>query len=334
MILNRRFFRRNFLAALSVPVAVSLGRGAGAAETYTMRLNITQPATAVQGRAATHFASAVAHRSNGQVKVEVYPNSQLGSQAEMIDALRSGVVDFTIESSSFLVPLTPRVQVFDVPFLFRNPAAGYRVIDGPVGEELLAELEPKGIVGLGWGSNGFRQISTSTKAVTVPEDLRGVRMRIQNEAVQIAMYQAFGAIPVPVDAAEVFTALAQHTVEGMDNNIDVVTQGKYYTIIKHVAMSNHVFSVSPLLVSKRKFDALPAALQKIIKEEGKGAILFSRDLFDRQIADDVKILKDNGVAFTEIQFAPFRKAAEPVYGMVQAKIGGNLIERIRRVAGL
>jgi TRAP-type transport system periplasmic protein len=231
-----------------------------------------------------------------------------------------------------LVPLFPQFQVFDAPFLFKDLAAGFRVLDGPIGEEFFASLEPRGIVGLGWGTGGFRELETTSKPVAVPEDLKGLRIRIQGGAVYVAIFEALGSTPVTIELSELYTALSQHTVDGVDIPLVGVTPGKYYTILKHVAMSDHVLAVEPILGSKRKIDTLPPELQKILKEEGRAVVALVRSLTDRETANAHDILKNNGVTFTEIQYPAFRKAMDPVYAMFQAKLGGNLLDRVSRAA--
>ena len=198
---------------------------------------------------------------------------------------------------------------------------------------VLCEIESKGIVGLGWGSGGFKEIETSTKAVAAPEDLKGLRIRIPNGAIYVATYQALGAIPVPIDVSETFTALTQKTVDGMDVNLDVVATGKYFTVVKHIALSHHVLSVLPLMMSKRKYDALGAPLQKILREEAHAAVLAWRERIGRETATTIAFLKSNGVAFTDIQYPAFKKAVEPVYATLQSKLGGDMLQRVSRAAG-
>jgi TRAP-type transport system periplasmic protein len=332
--MHRRLARRYFLGAFGALAGGPSASKAIAAETFTMRMSLPESATSVLGMTALHFAAAVERRSNGQLKVEVYPSYQLVKQAEIVSGLVSGVLDLAIQGSAVVVPALPQFQVFDTPFLFRNVASAYRAVDGPIGNELFALLESKGIIGLGWGTGGFKELSTTTKAVTVPEDMKGMRVRIQSGAVYVATYQALGAIPVTIDAAESFIALQQHVVEGVDLNLDSITTGKFYTVIRHVALSHHIFVVSLLMGSKRKIDTLPLALQRILREEGRALVPFWRSLTAQQIADDVVVLKKNGVAFTEIQYPLFRKAVEPVYAMIQAQLGGSLLERVSRAAGV
>jgi TRAP-type transport system periplasmic protein len=331
--MHRRHARRRFLAALGAlgtPIGGSFASGARAAESYTMRFSASEAANSLQGMTATRFASAVGRRSKGQLTIEVYPNHQILNQQSTVDGLTNGVADFVTITSSVFVPVVPRLQVFDVPFLFKDTAAGFRVLDGPVGTELSAELESKGILALSWASSGMREFSTTTKAILVPEDMKGLRVRIQSGSIYVATYQALGAIPIVIDMVEAYVALAQHTVDAIEVPIDGLTTQKMYTVCKHVALLNQQFSPQAIYGSKRKIEALPIPLQKIVKDEAKAVVPLWRSLLARQIADDIEVLKKNGVAFTEPDQTPFRKMVQPVYAMMQAKLGDDLIERVSR----
>jgi tripartite ATP-independent transporter DctP family solute receptor len=236
--------RRSFVAA-SLGAAVSRAVAARAADQFTMRLNVTEAATSVFGVCALHYAAAVGRRTNGQIKIEVYPNGQIARDADAIDMLSNGVVELAIQPAARFVQRSPRWAVWDMPFLVRNLAAGFRVLDGPIGNDFFNELEGMGVVGLTWGTGGFKELETTTKAVTVPDDMKGLRIRAPG-AVYVATYKALGAIPVTIDFAEVYVALQQRSVDGLDVNLDSIATGKFYNVIKHVAMTNHVFSINML----------------------------------------------------------------------------------------
>jgi tripartite ATP-independent transporter DctP family solute receptor len=327
------FARKRFLAGIAA-FAAPLGAGVicKASDSYTLRFNTADAVTSVDGTVALRFAGAVQRRTNGQLKIEVYPNGQLAKEAEGIDGLASGVIDLAVQAATYLEPRVPRWQVLDLPFLFKDLAAAHRVLDGPIGAEFFADLETKGILGLGWGDNGFKEMETG-RAVSVPEDIKGQRMRVQNSAIYVETYHALGAIPVTIDPSEVFTALTQHTVDGTDVSLDNFRNMKWYTIVKHVAMTNHFFGANPILGSKRKLDALPAPLQKIVREEARAAVLYWRSLTAPKVAEATAFLKDNGVAFTEVNHELFRKAMEPIYASWQTRLGSDLVERVIRAAG-
>jgi TRAP-type transport system periplasmic protein len=331
--MHRRLSRRYFLGALGgLAAPMSAFPHAAAAETYTMRLSLAVPPAGAEFQAAARLANAVARRTNGQLKIEVYPNSQIVSQGSIGDALVTGVLDLVISQAAIMESIMPPFQVFETPFLFKDIAAGGKALDGPFGAEMFAALEPKGMIGLAWGLNGFKQFETSNKAIVVPDDFKGVRMRSQNGAVSVAMYRALGALPVVIDVGETFVALQNHTIDGLDLSLDGFIARSMPTVVKHVAMSNHVLSVTPLLGSKRKIDALPAPLKAILLQEAKAVAPTWRSDLIAETAEYLKVLKQNAVAISEIQYPAFRKAMDPVYAIVQSKLGG-LLERALRAGG-
>jgi TRAP-type transport system periplasmic protein len=334
MAMKRHLSRSRFLGALSalgLPAGGRLG-AAGAAEAYTMRCSVATAANTANDLTARRFAAAVERRSNGQIKIEVYPGGQLAGQQESIDGLGTGVVDFAMEPTVLLMPILPQYQVLDMPLLFRNIASASRVLDGPIGDELFAALEPKGITGLTWVSTGFKTLETASKPVAVPDDMKGLRVRIVGGGIFPATYQALGAIPVPIDLSETYTALSQHTVDGMDFPLESFTVGKYYTVCKRVSMLNHFLEKVALMGSKRKIEALPPALQKILKEEGRAVTAFARTLAAQREAVNIETLKANGVTFVDKpDITAFRKAVEPVYAQYRPRLG-SLLDRVTRAA--
>lgn len=323
--------RRKFAAALAA-VSAGFARGpARAAESYTLRLTMPEAASSTYGLASLRFAAAVGRRSNDQVKIEVYPDGQIAKQNESIDGLTSGVVDFAVVSTAFLTPLLPHFAIFDMPFLFEDLSGGYRVLDGPIGNDLFAELDGKGIAGLAWGAGFFKELDMVSKIVTVPEDMKGMRVRVLPGAIYNATYQALGAVPLTIDLSETMVALSQHTIDGIDVSLDAFTAGKYYTLCKHVAMSNHVFTMSPLLGSKRKLGTLPVPLQRIVSEEARAVVPYWRSVSVSQTGESIEVLKRNGVAFTQVRYPAFRRAVEPVYATYAPRFG-DLIDRIGRTA--
>jgi TRAP-type transport system periplasmic protein len=329
----RKWFLRTSLGAIAAagPVA-SYARPVAALESYTLRMSLATSATTSWNISAAQWAEAVGRRSNGRLKIEVYPNSQLAKEQESIDGLQTGLVDLTFQNSTFLEPLFPKVQAFGLPFMLRNAAAALRVVDGPIGNEIFADFKAKGILGLFWGFTGFRELETPGKVIRVPEDMRGMRFRIQGGTVNTAMAQAVGAIPVTIDYSEMRSALAQHTIDVVDSTLVSVGSNKLYTLVKTVAMTNHIFSLQPLIASRSKIEALPADLQKIIFDETKAIIPAWRALTLQQTAEATQLLKDQGMVFNEIAFPAFRKAMDPVYAMLQSKLGGNMVQRISRIA--
>ena len=327
---KRHLFRRAFLGSAAALAAAGTAR---AADSYTLRLNnVARTVTDPFFVASAHFAQAVERKSNGRLKIEIYPNLQLGTERDSIGSLVSGVLDLTIQSTAEVASLVPKVQVFDLPFMFRDLNAAFRVFDGPVGGEFFGDLANRGIYGLALAAGGFKQLETTSRSISVPDDMKGLRIRTQASAVYVATYQSLGAVPVTIDLAETFVALSQHTVDGMEISLSATANGKFYTVIRHIAMTNHALAVVALMDSKKKIDALPADLVKILRDEAKPFATLWRQLVIQQNAAAVQILKDNGVAFTETQYGAFRAAVEPVYALYRPKLGADFVDRVSKAA--
>jgi TRAP-type transport system periplasmic protein len=309
-------------------------RRAGAADSYTLRLSSTSGPTTAWNVAALRLGALVDRRSNGRLKIEVYANSQLAKQGETIQGIQSGVIDLALgEASVFFEPAFPQLQVLTLPFMFKDAPTAFRVLDGPVGTELSTEFGKKGMVALGWGTAGFRQMESDSKVIRTPDDMKGLRFRIQGGAVAVGMAQALGALPVTIDITEVFTAFTQHTIDVIDSTIDAFVTNKTYSIVKHVAVTNHVLVLQPLMASKPKIESMPADLQKILKEEAKAIQPGWRTLAAQRTAEGLDLLRSQGVTVNEIDYPPFRRAMAPVYAALQARLGGDLIQRISRQTG-
>ena len=240
-----RLGRRGFVAAtLGALGASSALRSTVRAQAYTFRMSITSSVNNEYFTLATRYVRGVERRTNGRLSIEVYPNSSLAPQSQVISALQNGVVDLTIQSNSLMSTLIPRMQVFDLPFMFKDAASAYRVLDGSIGTDFLTELDSHGIVGLAWGDDGFRQIETVSRRIVNPDDMKSLRLRVQNGPLYTGMMQALGAIPVVIDANEIYTALQQKVIDGLEFPVTAFAAEKLYEITRNVAVSNHVFTVS------------------------------------------------------------------------------------------
>jgi TRAP-type transport system periplasmic protein len=326
---TRKVFLTLAAATIAVPPSAKIALGA---EPYTLRLGITTGQTGEYYAIATQFAGEVARKSNGRLKIDVYPNAQLAVQRDFVAAMQNGLADIGILPSVLFSSLFPQIQVLDLPFMFRDIAGVYRVLDGPFGSDIFTALESKGIVGLAWGEDGFREVETANKAIRVPSDLKGVRLRIQESPISVATMQALGVVPVAIDVSETLVAIQQKVVDGLELGLNTLVSSKFDTVIKYVAMTSHGVTVAMLLGSKQKLDALPADLQKILKDEGKACRSYWEKILGQRTVASVQALKSKGLLLTEVNHAEFRRAVEPVYVSLQAKLGKDLINRVSRTA--
>jgi tripartite ATP-independent transporter DctP family solute receptor len=215
----------------------------------TLKMNISVAQNSHYGVAIDTFAREVEKRTDGRYKVQNFYSGALGAERESIEALQLGTLDLTMTSTGPVPNFVPDVAILDIPFLFRDYAQARAVLDGPIGQDMLQKFEPKGIHGLAWGENGFRNMTNSKHPVMVPEDLKGLKMRTMENPVHIQAYRAFGIIPTPMAFTEVFTALQQGTVDGQENPLSVITAAKLDQVQKYLTLTGHVYSPAVILMS-------------------------------------------------------------------------------------
>ena len=329
----RSVARSKFLACAAAGAAAASATAVRAqTDTHTLRLSMPLDVASVQGQMATRWAQSLARRSSGRLKVEIYPNGQLAKETASIEGLKTGTVDVAIQTSTAASSFAPRMRIFDFPFLFRDIRAVYRVVDSSIGSDLFGDLDGQGIVGLTWGPSGFRQYETTAKTIVTPDDMQGLRIRIQASPMAAAVIQALRAIPVTIEFPEVPVALAQHTVDGLEAGIDSFVSSKLYEVVKHIAISNHAFASLMLLVSKQKLQSLSLDLQTIVREESRALTGPWRALYDRQLGQNVAFLRSKGAVFSEINEAAFRKVTDPVYTTFAPQLGSEWVDRVRKLA--
>jgi len=212
------------LTALSI--TAGLGAAAPAAAQTTLRINIAIAQNSHYGVAIDTFAREVEKRTSGRYKIQTFYSGALGAERESVEGVQLGTLDLTLTSTGPLPNFVPDVAILDIPFLFRDYAHARAVLDGPIGQELLAKFPPKGMVGLAWAENGFRHMTNSKHPVNQPDDLRGLKMRTMENPIHIEAYRQFGILPTPMAFTEVFTALQQGTVGAQGNPLSVITSAK------------------------------------------------------------------------------------------------------------
>lgn len=333
--MQRLTARRHFLGTSAAAAATTtLWPAIVLAQTpIVLRVSIPTVPQNAQNLMMARLAALAERRSGGRLKFEIYPNGQLAKQQASIDGLQTGVVDFTLQTAAFLENLFPRVQVVDMPFLFKNRATAERLLDGEIGQVLFEEMKPRGILGLIWGTDGWRVIENSVRPIKRPADMRGLRFRIQNGPVYAAMMRAVDATPVVIDFAEAYTALSQKTVDGLEIPVATTAENKFYEVTKYLSLSNHMYNATPLLMSKARYDSMPPDLQKIIVSSAKEVQGWWRSFRVTKDADGLKELKEKGMTVDQIDYPAFRRAMDPVYAEFREKIGGDFFDRTMKLAG-
>jgi tripartite ATP-independent transporter DctP family solute receptor len=296
----------------------------------TLKMNISVAQNSHYGVAIDTFAREVEKRTDGRYKVQNFYSGALGAERESIEALQLGTLDLTMTSTGPVPNFVPDVAILDIPFLFRDYAQARAVLDGPIGQDMLQKFEPKGIHGLAWGENGFRNMTNSKHPVMVPEDLKGLKMRTMENPVHIQAYRAFGIIPTPMAFTEVFTALQQGTVDGQENPLSVITAAKLDQVQKYLTLTGHVYSPAVILMSKAQWDKLSAADKQSFNDAAKEAVKANRARIDDDEKKAVADLRAKGMQVVEnVDKAKFQAALAPTFAEFGKKFGQDNIDRIR-----
>jgi C4-dicarboxylate-binding protein DctP len=289
-----------------------------------------------KGKGAEKFKELAEKYTNGKVKVEVYPNSQLYKDKEEVDALQLGAVQMLAPSLAKFGPLGAReFEVFDLPFILPSKAALRKVTEGDLGKRLFKKLESKGIVGLGYWDNGFKVMSAN-KPLRMPEDFRGLKMRIQSSKVLEAQMRALGAIPQVMAFSEVYQGLQTGVVDGSENTPSNMYTQKHHEVQKFITLSDHGYIGYAVIANKKFWDGLPGdvrgQLEKAMAEATAYANQISQTENDEALAEIKKSGRSELIELTPEQKAAWRKALEPVYADMASRVGKDTIEEFQREA--
>ncbi len=261
------------------------------------------------------FAELVAAKSGGKMKVQEFPASQLGNELQQQSALQGGVQEMTAPATTSLAGIVKEFGLIDFPFSVANFAQADALLDGPFGQTLISKLAEKNLTALGYWDLGFRNVTNSKHAITRPEDLKGLKIRVIPNPVFLETFKAFDANPVPMPFAELYGALESKAVDGQENPFSVILSNKFFEVQKFVSATNHVYAANIVLVSKRFWDRLSADEKKIMTDAANEGRAFQRQASRAAAARAVSELQAKGMQFNEMSAAEqgrMRQVAKPV----------------------
>ena len=301
-------------------------------ESRTIKFGIGLAEASPQYLSVAYFRDILDERTDGRLKVDIFPNSQVGDDKQMMSALQSGSLDMTYPSTSPATTLVPELRVFDLPFLFPTAEDADEVLDGPVGTELLKKFDGSGIKALAWAENGYRQLTNSQKPVATPEDVKGLRVRVMENPIQVDIWKTLGANPTSMAFGEVFSALEQGVVDGQENPWATIFSSKFNEVQDYGSDTRHVYTPFIIMMSQKTFDALSPEDQQIVQEASEAARDYDRVL-SREYSDYAKEeLEEGGMEITDLtteQLAAFQEATKPVYDKWAPQIGADLVEQVQ-----
>jgi tripartite ATP-independent transporter DctP family solute receptor len=286
------------------------------------------------------FAELVAQKSGGKIKVQEFPASTLGNELQQQSALQGGIQEMSAPATTSLAGIVREFGLIDFPFSVGSYAQADALLDGPLGQALIARLPDKGLVALGYWDLGFRNVTNSKRAITKAEDLDGLKLRVIPNPVFLDTFKSFKANPVPMPFAELYGALESRAVDGQENPFAVILSNKFFEVQKFVSATNHVYAANIVLVSKRFWDKLSPAEQKVLSEAADESRRYQRELSRAAAQKAVAELQARGMQYNEVSAAEqarMRQIARPVtekflatYDATLARLYSDELARIHK----
>ncbi len=302
---------------------------ASASATTTLKLAHAAPESDLQQDMSLFFKKEIEKRTDGEVKVNIFPQGQLGNDKQMIDGTRSGIVDVSMVGLNNWSGLIPESAAFTLPFIFLNRETAYKALDGEIGKSVLKDMEQFGIKGLGYPENGFRNMTNNRNPIREPKDVEGLRMRVNNSKALNDMFADLKANPQQIPVSELYTALETGVVDAQDHPIGVTLSFKFYEVQKYLSMTQHAYSPLVLTMNLKKFNKLTNDQQKIVTQVAKEAVDMQRQLSIKKEDAMIAELESHGMKVNrDVDGAAFQKLVKPVWNSFIKENGDTLINKI------
>jgi len=282
------------------------------AETVTLRAAHTSAASEPFQIGLQKFADSVEKASNGSIKVEIFPNAQLGDESSVLKSMQSGGIALSPVSNSPLAEFVPELHLFDLPFLFRDREQAYKVVDGPIGRGFEKNAEAKGLILLGFFEAGIRNVLNSVKPINTLDDFKSMKVRVIPSGINLDTFRALGANPVPIQYSQLYVALQNKTVDAAEAANSNYEAKKFYEVAPHYALVEWQILLAPLVMSKRVYDGLTPQQQEAVRAAAKAAIATEREAYIASDDVSMKALLAAGVKVTKPDRKPWIEAVKPV----------------------
>lgn len=325
--LNRFSASNAALPALAIGITLGLAPFAASSETL-IRLAHTLNPTDARHLAAEHFGALITERSEGNIRVEVYPSSQLGGQVEIFEGMNLGLIEMNIAGSTHLANLLPAFGLFDLPNLAPDEDSFIAMLDGEIGQQLLDMLPEVGLRGLAYSEVGFRHVYTNAPVTSI-DDMAGMVIRVPGNPVYNDTLATFGARPTPMALGEVFTALQQGAIAGAENLIGFYRNSGHWEVAPYLALTHHAALPSAVTVSESFWQSLSPEDQNLVRETAIEAALFERQLSQEQMEVALEELPGLGVTIQELDLAPFAALSAEIHARHRDSIGADLMDAVQ-----
>jgi tripartite ATP-independent transporter DctP family solute receptor len=301
-------------------------------ESYEIKFGIGLAEDSPQALSVKYFGEILEQRSDGRITVNMFPNSQVGDDLQMMNALQSGTLEMTYPSTSPAASIVPELKLFDLPFLFPTAEDADEVLDGEIGQQMLDAFDGSGIEALAFAENGYRQLTNSERPVRTPEDVAGLRIRVMENPIQVSIWETLGANPTSMAFGEVFTALEQGVVDGQENPWSTILTSRFDEVQAYGSETRHVYTPFIIMIGEQFFEALSPEDQELIREAAVQARDYQRTI-SREYNDYAREqLAERGMEVAELtddEVTQFQEAVQPVYDRWRDEIGAELVQRVQ-----
>lgn len=283
-----------------------------------------------QGQGAQKFADLLAESSGGKIKVRLFPGGTLGGDVQTVSALQGGTLDITVLNSGILAAQAPDFAMLDFPFLFNDVKEAHAVMDGPVGQKLAAQLDSKGLVGLGYWDLGFRNVTNSKQPINRLEDMQGLKIRVIQSPIYLETFSALGANPVPMAFPEVYTGLEQRTIDGQENPFTVIEGSKFFEVQKYLSVTGHIFNPQSLIIGQKTWNRLNDDEKALIRDAAAKAQVYQREVTAASM-DKARATLQAHIAVNDISPAEkdrFRERVQPVIDKFSKQLDAGLVKQM------
>lgn len=343
MLLTRGFSRRQVMTMLGMGAAGGLVSACSNSDEvsldaeFNMVIAHTLPTDHSNHKGYEMFAQKVMEESDGRISARVFPNAVFGADRQLVEAIQMDNIQLSAPSSSPVAAFSPKMNVWDIPYIFEDRKHAYRVLDSKFGQGTLDELSKVNLIGLGYWENGFRHLTHNVDNIKLPDGLRGLKVRTQENPTQIEAWKATGASATPMAFTEVYTGLQQGTIDAQENPLALITAQRFYEVQKYLTLSAHVYGPMPLVLSKRFNDRLPSEFQELMREAGDETKAFCREAAVGDEERAIATVKEAGTKVNEPDqnerdemAITMRKAAEP---LLDSLLGNQFMNEFRSALG-
>lgn len=322
--------RMKALCGLFIALAILPGHPAHADSVLTLGHAVTPDHP--RALAARHFAKSVKTRSGGRITVEILGGASFGDDVAMLKALQNGSLDISANSQGPVSALVPEINAFGMPFLFSRPEQAWRILDGPLGQQLSARLSGAGLVALGFWDNGIRHFSNASHPLLKPADFSGLIIRTPADPVATAIVEALGATAVQIRFSGLYKALKRRVVDGQENPLVNIRGARLHEVQKYITLTGHRYETTPFIMSLRSWSALPPGDQGIVRVAADEATRYQRELNQQAEEDAYRALTAAGMRIDKVDTAPFIAATRSIYATWYASDSGPYVRAVVREA--